>query len=96
MGKLHSRCTAPPTTRRPRRSGASWPIQKQTLKPSFHVLGARVETTWVPGALSAMGHGESTCAGPPTVPGTSRIAIGGSRNPTSSGALTPVPSSHTV
>jgi hypothetical protein len=37
------------------------------LKPGFHLIGSRVETTWVPGAFqlwAAMGQGESTCAAP--------------------------------
>jgi hypothetical protein len=34
-----------------RRSGASRAIRKQTLKPVFPLMGARVETTWVPGAF---------------------------------------------
>jgi hypothetical protein len=43
MGQLHSSCRAPP--RNPGRSGASRNLKKkQTLKPGFHLIGARVET----------------------------------------------------
>jgi hypothetical protein len=39
------------------------PFERQTLKAGFHLIGARVETTWVPGAFqlqTPMGQGEST------------------------------------
>jgi hypothetical protein len=35
-------------------------FERQTLKPGFHLIGARVETR----RLSAMGQGESTCTKP--------------------------------
>jgi hypothetical protein len=41
------------------------PFEKQTLKPFFHVIGARVEITWGPGAFKLLGQGESTCTGSP-------------------------------
>jgi hypothetical protein len=37
------------------------PFERKPLKPVFHLVGARVETT----RLSAVGQGESTCTGPP-------------------------------
>jgi hypothetical protein len=41
-------------------------FERQTLKPVFHFIGAKVETTWVgTRCLSAVGQGESTCTAPP-------------------------------
>jgi hypothetical protein len=45
-------------------------FERHVLKPGFHLIGARVETTWVPGAFqlrAAMGRRESTRAGGGTV-----------------------------
>jgi hypothetical protein len=47
-------------------------FERHVLKPGFHLIGARVETTWVPGALSAVGQGESTCPATPTPTATRR------------------------
>jgi hypothetical protein len=67
MGQLDSTCRAPPRGRagergvnRPERgarqhvtrdAAAQVEFGRKGLKPVYHVIGARVETTWVPGAF---------------------------------------------
>jgi hypothetical protein len=50
--------------RSPKRSATQVdPFERLVLKPGFHVIDARVETTWVLRRLSAVGQGESARAG---------------------------------
>jgi hypothetical protein len=62
MGQLESTCRAPP-----RRSGTSKSHfeSKGCLKPVSHLIGARVETTWVPGAFQLWVRGSQRAPGPP-------------------------------
>jgi hypothetical protein len=65
--KLDSTCTAPPQRdAAPRRRdeqvilrlvAAQVVYERHILKPFFHLIGARVETTWVPGAFQLWGRG---------------------------------------
>jgi hypothetical protein len=41
----------------PMRSGAKLHFERHILKPDFHLTGARVETTWVPGAFQLWDRG---------------------------------------
>jgi hypothetical protein len=47
------------------RSGASCNLKRHVLKPGFHLVGARVETTWVPGAFQLWVRGSQRAPPPP-------------------------------
>jgi hypothetical protein len=56
-------------------------LKEQTLKPGFHLIGARVETTWVPGAFQLCVRGSQRApphlvVAHPVLPDEQRAALG--------------------
>jgi hypothetical protein len=54
-------------------------FERQTLKPVFHLIGARVETTWVPGAFQLWVRGSQQLVQPHS--GGERARLDGVRQP---------------
>ena len=84
VGQLHSTCTDPPRTTPPPppyRSGTiHLNLKKYTLKPGYHISGARVETR----RFQAMGQLlHSSCTSPtnPVKSATALCGFGSGRNP---------------
>jgi hypothetical protein len=83
------RCVTTRAKENSRSVAAHVAFERHILKPVFHLIGARVETTWVPGAFqlwAAMGQGESRASAPPWRPRARTSAPPASTRPPGSAA----------